>query len=173
MPYLLNAVVLGKSPIYFSRSRCLKLLLSLIRRPITCSARIAVDTHSQTKYHSPRYTYAPGVNKLFKEIGMAVPKSMQIRVGMIQVWRWSLLFPPKLLKFHTKVKQKQVRITFVLESSLALFACFLVLPSLLPWTISCLRAFFFFFFLYRSYLEYEVWYWGNSQPTNHNVVDRA
>ena len=41
-------------------------------------------------------------------------------------------FFPMPLKFHIKVKQQKVGITFALDSSLFLFACFLVLPSLLP-----------------------------------------
>ena len=42
----------------------LKLLMSLISRIVACSARIIVDTHTHTqdKYHNPRYACMPRVN---------------------------------------------------------------------------------------------------------------
>ena len=95
------------------------------------SIKVPKTTWRHTKKPPDLYIYT-SIKKLFKEVGMAVLKSMQTRVGIIQVQRWTLLFFLMPMKFHIKVKQK-VGITFVLESSLHLFACFLVLTSLLPW----------------------------------------
>ena len=59
-PYLSNAVVLAKSPLYFSCLVVLKLLVSLISRLVACSARIDVHrqadrlTDIQNDYCNPR-----------------------------------------------------------------------------------------------------------------------
>ena len=75
MPYLLNAVICGKSPFYFSRSLKLLVLLIHVSRPVACSARTVMDrqtdththththTHTQTNYGNPRCTCMPRVNK--------------------------------------------------------------------------------------------------------------
>ena len=111
---------------------------------------------------------------IFKEVEMEVPKSMQTRIGMIQVQRWSLLFLPhpwnSLLRW----------VAIVPESCLVcmLFGTYIPM-SLYPWTIlyACLYAFFVSF--RRDHFQnmrtgvWKVWYWGNSQHTNHTVVDRA
>ena len=44
--HLSNAVVSGKSPVYFSGCVVLKLLVSLTGRLVACSARIRVVTHT-------------------------------------------------------------------------------------------------------------------------------
>ena len=49
-PYLSNAVVSAKSPHYFHALAALKLLISLISRPVACSPRIVVD--KQTDRHT-------------------------------------------------------------------------------------------------------------------------
>ena len=51
MPYLLNAVVSGKSPFYSYDLVVLNPLVSLISYPVACSAKIAVDRQTDTHTH--------------------------------------------------------------------------------------------------------------------------
>ena len=64
--YLSNAVVSGKSPFFFQARIVLKPLVSLIGRLVACSARISVDTHTQTDTvtlaaHARRGSHSPAV----------------------------------------------------------------------------------------------------------------
>ena len=114
-------------------------------------------------------------NILFKEVGMAVPKKHAKKATDDSNSKEIPTFSES--PWNSILRQKKGPPLNLLP----LFACFIVLTSLLPWTIYCNCVFNLSpcTVLCYSYTcvaighiqdwntEGLAWYWGNSQPTNH------